>query len=202
MIKRKEQQHKDQRVGVFVDVQNMYHSGKNLYGANVNFEKILNAAVANRQLIRAIAYVICSNTSEEQNFFETISKYGFELKVKDLQIFSSGMKKGDWDVGMAVDAIKLADKLDVVVLVTGDGDFIPLVQYLKENKGCRVELLAFEKTTSSKLIKVVDDFLNLGGKTSSFLIRKRVPMTRKQNVGWKRNQKNNKNNKNNKINKS
>ena len=181
MSKYNNQQHKDQRVGVFVDVQNMYHSGKNLYNANVNFDKILNAAASDRQLIRAIAYVICSNTSEEQAFFETISKYGFELKVKDLQIFPGGMKKADWDVGMAVDAIKLADKLDVVVLVTGDGDFIPLVQYLKENKGCRVELLSFKRTTSSKLIKEVDDFLDLGGRGSDFLIRKKVSTTHKQN---------------------
>ncbi|MCD6442013.1 NYN domain-containing protein [bacterium] len=173
MSRHNDQQHKDQRVGVFVDVQNMYHSGKNLYHANVNFDKILSAAVSNRQLIRAIAYVICSNTSEEQSFFETISKYGFELKVKDLQIFPGGMKKADWDVGIAVDAIKLADKLDVVVLVTGDGDFIPLVQYLKENKGCRVELLSFKRTTSSNLIKKVDDFLDLGGRGSDFLIRKK-----------------------------
>ena len=189
MIRRNDQQHKDQRVGVFVDVQNMYHSGKNLYSANVNFDKILSAAVGNRQLIRAIAYVICSNTSEEQAFFETISKYGFELKVKDLQIFSGGMKKADWDVGMAVDAIKLADKLDVVVLVTGDGDFIPLVQYLKENKGCRVELMSFAKTTSSKLMKKVDDYLDLGGKTSNFLIRKKVTIKHKQNSGWIKNKK-------------
>jgi len=181
MSRHNDQQHKDQRVGVFVDVQNMYHSGKNLYSANVNFDKILNVAVSDRQLIRAIAYVICSNTSEEQAFFETISKYGFELKVKDLQIFPGGMKKADWDVGMAVDAIKLADKLDVVVLVTGDGDFIPLVQYLKENKGCRVELLSFKRTTSSKLIKEVDDFLDLGGRGSDFLIRKKVSTTHKQN---------------------
>ena len=173
MSRHNDQQHKDQRVGVFVDVQNMYHSGKNLYHANVNFDKILSAAVSNRQLIRAIAYVICSNTSEEQSFFETISKYGFELKVKDLQIFPGGIKKADWDVGIAVDAIKLADKLDVVVLVTGDGDFIPLVQYLKENKGCRVELLSFKRTTSSNLIKKVDDFLDLGGRGRDFLIRKK-----------------------------
>lgn len=184
MIKRKDQQHKDQRVGVFVDVQNMYHSGKNLYNANVDFDKILSEAVANRQLIRAIAYVICSNTAEEQNFFDTISKYGFELKVKDLQIFPGGMKKADWDVGMAVDAIKLADKLDVVVLVTGDGDFIPLVQYLKENKGCRVELLSFEKTTSSKLMKEVDDYLDLGDKGNSFLIRKRNSTMNKLGNNW------------------
>ena len=183
-----DQQHKDQRVGVFVDVQNMYHSGKNLYSANVNFDKILNVAVSDRQLIRAIAYVICSNTSEEQAFFETISKYGFELKVKDLQIFPGGMKKADWDVGMAVDAIKLADKLDVVVLVTGDGDFIPLVQYLKENKGCRVELLSFKRTTSSKLIKKVDNFLDLGGRDSDFLIKKKSSIIRKQNK-WRQDKK-------------
>ncbi len=189
MSKRNDQQHKDQRVGVFIDVQNMYHSGKNLYNANVNFDKILSVAVGDRQLIRAIAYVICSNTSEEQAFFETISKYGFELKVKDLQIFPGGMKKADWDVGLAVDAIKLADKLDVVVLVTGDGDFIPLVQYLKENKGCRVELLSFKRTTSSNLIKKVDDFSDLGGRGSDFLIRKKVTTRHKQNNNWNRNKK-------------
>jgi len=188
MSRHNNQQHKDQRVGIFVDVQNMYHSGKNLYGANVNFDKILSVAVGNRQLIRAIAYVICSNTSEEQAFFETISKYGFELKVKDLQIFPGGMKKADWDVGLAVDAIKLANKLDVVVLVTGDGDFIPLVQYLRENKGCRVELLSFKKTTSSNLIKKVDDFLDLGGEKSSFLINKKPSIVPRQ-VKWRRTKK-------------
>jgi uncharacterized protein (TIGR00288 family) len=193
MPKNKDQQHKDQRVGIFVDVQNMYHSGKNLYGSNVNFEKILNVAVGSRQLIRAIAYVICSNTSEEQIFFETISKYGFELKIKDLQIFPGGMKKADWDVGIAVDAIKLADKLDVVVLVTGDGDFIPLVRYLKENKGCRVELLSFWKTTSSKLMEEVDDAFDLGEEKGGFLIRKKIPFAKSKNNTWKRN--NNKKNK-------
>jgi uncharacterized protein (TIGR00288 family) len=187
MPKNKDQQHKDQRVGVFVDVQNMYHSGKNLYGSNVNFDKILNVAVGNRQLIRAIAYVICSNTSEERLFFETISKYGFELKIKDLQIFPGGMKKADWDVGIAVDAIKLADKLDVVVLVTGDGDFIPLVRYLKENKGCRVELLSFGRTTSAKLIEEVDDVFDLGKEKAGFLIRKKIPFSKHKANNWKNN---------------
>lgn len=187
MPKNKDQQHKDQRVGVFVDVQNMYHSGKNLYGSNVNFDKILTAAVGSRQLIRAIAYVICSNTSEEQVFFETISKYGFELKIKDLQIFPGGMKKADWDVGIAVDAIKLADKLDVVVLVTGDGDFIPLVRYLKENKGCRVELLSFGRTTSAKLIEEVDDAFDLGKEKAGFLIRKKIPFSKHKANNWKNN---------------
>jgi len=152
----------NQRVGIFVDVQNMYHSAKRLFSRNVNFNKILKEAVAGRELIRAMAYVVKSGTPEEENFFSIIANQGFELKIKDLQIFFGGMKKADWDVGLAVDAIKLANRLDTVVLVTGDGDFVPLVLYLKENKGCRVEVMAFAKTTSAKLIENVDQFTDLG----------------------------------------
>ena len=135
-------QYLNQRVGIFVDVQNMYHSAKNLFNKNVNFSKILKEATAERQLIRAIAYVVKSGTPEEEKFFSAIAEQGFELKIKGLQIFPGGMKKADWDVGLAVDAIKMANRLDTVVLVTGDGDFVPLVLYLKENKGCLVELMA------------------------------------------------------------
>lgn len=165
-------QYKSQRVGVFVDVQNMYHSAKNLYNANVNFANVLSKAVGSRQLIRSIAYVIRSKSREEQSFFEAISKQGFELKIKDLQIFPGGMKKADWDIGMAVDAIKLADKLDVIILVTGDGDFIPLIFYLRENKGCRVEVIGFGKTASSKLIETSDEFIDLSKDKKKFLIKK------------------------------
>ena len=153
--------HQDQRVGIFVDVANMYHSAKNLYGARLNFKEVLKDAVANRRLIRAIAYVIKSNSTEEQSFFDALDKQGFEVKHKDLQVFAGGAKKADWDVGMAVDAIKLADKLDTVVLVTGDGDFTPLVVYLKEKYGCKVEVISFGRTTSGKLLETVDDFTNL-----------------------------------------
>jgi uncharacterized LabA/DUF88 family protein len=162
----------NQRVGVFVDVANMYHSAKNLYRANVNFAKILETAVAGRQLIRAIAYVIRSKSREEQLFFETLDRQGFEVKMKDLQIFPGGIKKADWDVGITVDAIKLADKLDVIVLVSGDGDYVPLVVYLKENKGCRVEVMAFSETTSTKLIEAADVYIDLSQNKRRFLIHK------------------------------
>jgi len=164
-------QYLNQRVGIFVDIQNMYHSAKNLFNRNVNFSKILKEATAERQLIRAIAYVVKSGTSEEEKFFSAIADQGFELKIKDLQIFPGGMKKADWDVGLAVDAIKLADRLDAVVLVTGDGDFVPLVLYLKENKGCLVELMAFGKTASAKLIESVDRFTDLS-KDEKFLLKR------------------------------
>ncbi len=163
--------HKDQRIGIFVDVQNMYHSAKNLYKANVNFQEVLKAAIAGRKLIRAVAYGIITVAGEEKKFLEVLGKQGFEVKTKDLQVFAGGAKKGDWDVGLAVDAIKTADKLDVIVLVTGDGDFIPLVHYLQENKGCLVELVSFAKSTSGKLLEVVDDYTDLGKNTSKYLLK-------------------------------
>jgi uncharacterized LabA/DUF88 family protein len=139
----------------------MYHSAKNLYKKRVNFKEVLKTAVAGRQLIRAIAYVIKTENEEGINFFEALSQQGFEVKMKDLQIFPGGAKKADWDVGIAVDAIKLASKMDVVILVTGDGDYLPLVNYLQETKGCLVEVMAFKQTASAKLQEVVDDFINL-----------------------------------------
>jgi len=153
--------HKDQRVGVFVDVSNMYHSAKNLYKKRTDFQEILNEAVAGRKLIRAICYAISTEKEEESSFFEALSQQGFEVKMKELQTFIGGMQKADWDVGIAVDAIKLSDKLDVVVLVTGDGDYIPLVEYIQNTKGCLVEVMAFKQSASSKLIEVSDDFTNL-----------------------------------------
>lgn len=165
--------HKDQRIGIFVDVQNMYHSAKALYKANVNFQEILKTATAGRKLIRAIAYGIATEKGEEKKFLEILSKQGFEVRTKDLQIFPGGAKKGDWDVGLAVDAIKSSDKLDVVVLVTGDGDFIPLVQYLQTAKGCLVELVSFQKSTSGKLIEAVDDYVDLAENISKYTLRSR-----------------------------
>ena len=128
-------QHKQQRVGVFVDVQNMYYSAKNLYSAKVNFREILREAVKNRNLIRAIAYVIKADVRDEQNFFDALGKMGYEVKAKDLQIFLGGNKKGDWDIGIAMDTIELAPKLDTVVLISGDGDFVPLIRHLKHALG-------------------------------------------------------------------
>jgi uncharacterized LabA/DUF88 family protein len=153
--------HKDQRVAVLVDVSNMYHSAKNLYRKRVNYKEVLRATVAGRKLIRATAYVIHTESEEETPFFEALSQQGFEVKMKDLQIFAGGQKKADWDVGIAMDAIKIASKVDVVVIVSGDGDYLPLLSYIQNASGCLVEVAAFRQTTSSKLIEEADDFINL-----------------------------------------
>ena len=164
-------QHKAQRVGVFVDIQNMYYSAKNLFDAKVNFGEVLKAAVGQRQLVRAIAYVVRGPQSDDDNFFAALDKMGFEVKMRELQIFLGGTKKGDWDVGICMDAIRMAAKLDAVVLVSGDGDFEPLVSYLKYSEGCVVEVMAFTKTASSKLKESADLFTDLG-ETKKFLIKR------------------------------
>lgn len=161
--------HSEQRVGVFIDTQNLYHSAKKLYGRNVNFGNVLSESVANRIIIRAIAYVITSESGEETPFFEALTKTGIETKTKDLQVFSSGAKKADWDVGLAVDAIALSSKLDTVIIVSGDGDFVPLVHYLK-NTGCQVEVVSFKRSSSSKLIDAADDFIDLDQDPEFFLM--------------------------------
>jgi len=164
------QLYKDQRVGVLVDVQNLYYSARYVYKKKVNFAAVLKDAVNGRTLIRALAYVIQADELKEKSFFEALSKIGFDVKAKDLQIFYGGEKKGDWDVGIAVDAIQLAEKLDVVVIVSGDGDYKPLVEYLKNAKGCRVEAIAFGKSTSRLLREVVDEFVDLDNNARKYLL--------------------------------
>ena len=162
--------YKEQRVGMLVDIQNMYYSGRVLYKKKVNFGQILKESVGDRKLIRAIAYGIATIEGQEKNFFEALEKQGFEVKTKDLQIFPGGAKKGDWDVGIAVDAVKMSKSLDVIILVSGDGDYLPLVEYIQNTTGCRVEVVAFLESTNKKLVEQVDKFTNISENKKKFLI--------------------------------
>jgi uncharacterized LabA/DUF88 family protein len=166
--------HPEQRVGVFIDTQNLYHSAKNLYKARVDFDNVLKDSVADRRLIRARAYVVDTESGEEQPFFEALAKIGIETKTKDLQIFYGGAKKADWDVGLAVDAITAAPKLDTVILATGDGDFVPLVEYLKIHSGCQVELITFGRSCSGKLKDAVDAMIDMDEDPKRYLINYRT----------------------------
>lgn len=163
--------YKNQRIGVFVDVQNLYYSAKYIHNAKVNFRTILKEAVRDRHLIRAFAYVIRADVKDEENFFDALKKIGYEVKAKDLQVFYGGAKKGDWDIGIAMDTIELAPKLDAIVLMSGDGDFTPLVQHLKHSLGCYVEVMAFGKSSSQKLIEEADNFIDLDSNPQRFLIK-------------------------------
>lgn len=163
--------HQGQRIAVLIDVQNLYHSAKNLYNARVNFREILKLAVSQRNLIRAFAYVVKTKTGEEKPFFEALTKLGIETRVRDLQEFYGGLKKADWDVGITVDAIRISPSVDVICLASGDGDFLQLVEYLK-NQGKRVEIIAFGRSSSSKLKEMVDEFIDLEKNLEKYLLKK------------------------------
>jgi uncharacterized LabA/DUF88 family protein len=162
--------HKSQRVGIFIDTQNLYHSAKNLYKSKVNFGAVVKEALAGRQLIRAVAYVIRTESEDEKGFFEALNKLGIETKVKDIRVFAGGAKKADWDIGMAIDAIAMSEKLDAIVLATGDGDFVPLVEYLRYTQGTQVEVIAFGKSASGQLKESVDDFIDMCDNPRNFLL--------------------------------
>ena len=161
---------KSQRVGIFIDTQNLYHSAKNLYRAKVNFGQVVKEALAGRILLRAVAYVIRTESEEEKGFFEALNKLGIETKVKDIRVFAGGAKKADWDMGMAIDAISMSAKLDTVILATGDGDFVPLVEYLRYSQGCQVEVIAFGKSAASQLKEATDDFIDMCDNPKNYLI--------------------------------
>ena len=151
----------EQRVGVFVDVQNMFYSAKALHQSKIDYSKLLQEIVGSRNLIRAIAYVVQKPEVDQSSFTDALERLGYEIKSKDLRLRPDGTAKGDWDMGIAIDTIAIAPKLDTVVLVSGDGDFVPLVEMLKAH-GCRVEVFSFRKSTSADLIVAATKYTALG----------------------------------------
>jgi len=148
----------------------LYYSARNLFGCKVNFGNIAKLGVGDRKLIRAIAYVVRTESGEEKPFFDALYNMGLETRERDLLTYFGGNKKADWDVGITVDAIRIAELLDVVILVSGDGDYLPLVEYL-QNRGRQVEVMSFRETTSTRLVEEVDNYTNLSDFPKDFLIK-------------------------------
>ena len=161
--------HPGQRVAVLVDAQNLYHTAQSLHSRNIDYAELLAEAVDGRQLTRAIAYVIRADSPEEESFFEALVDIGFEPKIKDIKTFADGTKKADWDVGMSLDAVTLANHIDTLVLCTGDGDFSRLCSHLR-HEGVRVEVMAFESSTAEELIEAADAFEDFGERHETFLL--------------------------------
>jgi len=161
--------HPNQRVAMLADAQNLYHSAQSLYSRNIDYSALLSKGVAERELVRAIAYVIRADSPEEERFFEALQEIGFETKIKDIKTFGDGSKKADWDVGISLDAVTLANHVDVVVLCTGDGDFSRLCSHLR-HEGVRVEVMAFGSSTADELVDAADSFLDLAEREETFLL--------------------------------
>ena len=149
-----------QRVSVLVDVQNMFYSAYDCFRGRLNYKKLLDTAMGNRQVVRAIAYAMRDGNNQAP-FFTMLREVGFELRTKEPHVRPDGTRKGGWDIGIAVEALMLAPKVDVMVLVSGDGDFVELVHALRA-LGVKVEVYAFERSVGRELREAADHFAPIG----------------------------------------
>jgi uncharacterized LabA/DUF88 family protein len=143
----------------------MFYSAKLLHQSKVDYGRLLREIVGTRHLVRAIAYIVQKPDVNQAGFHEALSRFGYELKIKELKIrpdpegrTGGTTAKGSWEVGLTIDALMMAPKLDTVTLVTGDGDYVPLIEALKTH-GCRVEVVSFERSTAGELIKSADQYV-------------------------------------------
>ena len=159
---------KNQRVAVFVDIQNLYYSARDAFNRKVDFEKVLYTVLDERVLVRAIAYLVKLHGVDQKGFINTLKHIGYQVREKEPKVFKRLDENGnlwttvkaDWDMGIAMDAISLAEKIDVAILASGDGDFVELVRYL-HTKGVKVEIAAFKQTAAKELIEIADEFIDL-----------------------------------------
>lgn len=153
----------EQRCAIFVDVQNMFYSAKHLFGGKINYDHLLEATSRRRKVVRALAYAVKTPEIDQNKFIKLLYELGFEVRMKDLKIRTDGTAKGDWDMGLAIDAISLVEKVDCVIIVSGDGDYVPLVEHLKA-RGVRVEVYSFRSNTAQELINSATEYFEMDEK--------------------------------------
>ena len=151
---------RQQRVAIFVDVQNMYYAARNLYQSKLEFSTLLKHLVSKRVLQRALAYVVERPGMEQNKFIEVLRRNGYEVRKRVVGDRSDPTSSGDWNIGITLDALAISPRTDVCILVTGDGDFVPLVEKLR-NDGVRVEIASFRDTTSNDLYQCADQVHHL-----------------------------------------
>ena len=157
--------HAHLNVAVFVDMQNIYYGAKNTLRKKVDFRRLLEIGVRGRKLYRAIAYLINLDRVNQDSFIYVLRSIGYEVKLKEPKKFYNWDRveyKADWDMGIAIDAIAMAEngKIDIVVLMSGDGDFVDLVNFLKA-KGIKVEVISFRTITAKELIQAANEYIDL-----------------------------------------
>lgn len=147
------------KVLMLVDVQNVYYTTRQAFKRNFDYNKFWSKATSGRKVVKAIAYAIDKGDKKQHEFQNILRAIGFEVKLKPFIQRSDGSAKGDWDVGITIDALEYSESVDVVVLASGDGDFDLLVDKLRANKGRYVEVYGVEKLTSTSLAKAASKFI-------------------------------------------
>lgn len=157
----------EQRVGLFVDTQNLYYAARDIFSRHVDYRRLLDLAERGRRLSAATAYVVeREGESTAYGFVTKLSRLGYRVRRRTVRIHRSGsdgrqLLEGDWDMGIAADIVRAWDGLEVVVLASGDGDFVPMLE-LAQQRGCRVEVLAFSGSAAQSLLDLADASIDLG----------------------------------------
>jgi uncharacterized LabA/DUF88 family protein len=153
-----------EKVAIFVDVQNIYYTTRQSYQRHFNYAKFWEQATANREVVAAFAYAIDKGDSKQLGFQQILRNIGFEVKLKPYIQRSDGSAKGDWDVGITLDAIEYATKVDVIVLLSGDGDFDLLLNKARKVYAVTTEVYGVLALTSSSLINAASRFMTIDDK--------------------------------------
>jgi len=149
-----------QRVAVLVDVQNMFHSAYDCFHGRLNYRKLFETVESGRQVVRSIAFAV-QDGNDQNSFFAMLREVGFDVRTKEPRLRPDGSRKGGWDIGIAIEALSLAPRVDVVALVSGDGDFVELADALRA-RGVRVEVYALERSVGRALRDAADLFVPIG----------------------------------------
>jgi uncharacterized LabA/DUF88 family protein len=152
------------KVGIFLDVPNLIYTAEQL-GVRIHFGRLLDYLTEGRQLVRATAYAPITDDPltrfEAQRFVQPVLGHGYKIVSKPWKRFADGSMKANFDIELAVDILTMSDRLDIVVLLSGDGDFRRVVE-LVESKGVRVEVVAFAASTAMELRAVADSYVDVG----------------------------------------
>lgn len=152
-----------EKVAIFVDVQNVYYTVREAYKRNFDYNKFWAEATAGREVVKAIAYAIDRGDRKQQEFQNILRAIGFEVKLKPYIQRADGSAKGDWDVGITLDAIEYAEQADVIVLASGDGDFDLLVNKIREVHGKKVEVYGVPQFTAASLMRAASEYNPIDG---------------------------------------
>mgnify|MGYP000167902103 CR=1 FL=1 len=146
-------------ISILVDVQNVYYTTKQAYGRNFDYNKFWAKVTKNRKVVKAVAYAIDRDDEKQKQFQNILKAIGFEVKLKPFIQRSDGSAKGDWDVGIALDAMDYAELSETIVLVSGDGDFDLLARKIRTKQNCSVEIYGVEVLTAASLIASANQFI-------------------------------------------
>jgi len=150
-----------EKVAIFVDVQNVYYTTRQAWQRNFDYNAFWSEATANREVVQACAYATGRGDDKQTQFQNILRGIGFEVKLKPFIRRADGSAKGDWDVGITLDVMEYAPQVDVVVLVSGDGDFDLLVDRIRTRFGVVTEVYGVPQLTAASLIRSASRFVSI-----------------------------------------